>query len=289
MGCPDWPKCFGRWVPPTKASELPINYQQQYITLGNHGSDFNVAKTWTEYVNRLLGAVSGVLVLACFIYSIVLKGKRNLILIATITLVLILFQGWLGAKVVSTNLAPYMISIHMFFALVIVGALIISMQLSGNSILSASNDLKNNLLIIAGIILSTTFLQILLGTQVRKEVDAVSYFFNYENRAAWVDKLGIRFYIHRSFSIVVLLLNIYFLKLLFDAFDDRGIRRLGIWNIGSILVIILSGIALNYFEIPSWVQPIHLALSSIIFGLQFYLFVHLYRLKSVGFPVTTHG
>jgi cytochrome c oxidase assembly protein subunit 15 len=163
------------------------------------------------------------------------------------------------------------------------------MQLSGNSILSASNDLKNNLLIIAGIILSTTFLQILLGTQVRKEVDAVSYFFNYENRAAWVDKLGIRFYIHRSFSIVVLLLNIYFLKLLFDAFDDRGIRRLGIWNIGSILVIILSGIALNYFEIPSWVQPIHLALSSIIFGLQFYLFVHLYRLKSVGFPVTTHG
>src|ERR1700709_737316 len=88
MGCPDWPKCFGRYVPPTESSELPADYKQKYVagpeaqnkkfakTLDVFGfsdlatrlrqdrsilvpEEFNAAKTWTEYINRLIGAISG--------------------------------------------------------------------------------------------------------------------------------------------------------------------------------------------------------------------------------------
>ena len=99
MGCPDWPRCFGKWVPPTEAKQLPADYKEVYSQqraaknerfasyLGAFGfaqladqirndtsileeEDFNATKTWIEYLNRLMGALVGVLILATFVASL---------------------------------------------------------------------------------------------------------------------------------------------------------------------------------------------------------------------------
>ena len=58
MGCPDWPKCFDRWIPPTSLDQVPLEFQDQ----------FNVVLAWIEYCNRLFGAVTGLMItITCYL------------------------------------------------------------------------------------------------------------------------------------------------------------------------------------------------------------------------------
>jgi cytochrome c oxidase assembly protein subunit 15 len=119
MGCPDWPKCFGRWIPPTHENQLPSNYKEiyafKYVDLS-----FNVYHTWIEYINRLLGAILGLLLFIQFIWSLRFNKSGPMLKWVCLALLLITgFQGWLGSKVVEANLEVIKVTTHMMVALVI--------------------------------------------------------------------------------------------------------------------------------------------------------------------------
>ena len=44
MGCPDWPKCFGLWIPPTNASQLPPDFEK-FLKAQDIDHSFNVYHT----------------------------------------------------------------------------------------------------------------------------------------------------------------------------------------------------------------------------------------------------
>lgn len=290
MGCPDWPKCFGQWIPPTDISQLPENYNEVFLEkrltklekysslLSSIGysdiadklnSDPNLkeeepfvaVKTWIEYINRLLGFMAGNFLILMTILSLFLfKHRKSLFFLSFLTLVLTGIQGWFGSIVVASNLTPWTITIHMFLALLIVYLLVKIISLSkGDRLLISKNE---RIILYGGFFLSLA--QIYVGTQVRQEIDVISK--AVVNRSEWIEQLSSVFEFHRSFAILILLINGYLIYRLRDRFP-KAMNML----IAVLLIEVLSGILMSYFAVPKAAQPTHLLLSTVMFGIHSYI------------------
>ncbi len=271
MGCPDWPKCFGMWVPPTSIDQLPLNYQEIYGAKLKGEVVFNPVKTWIEYLNRLLGVSIGILVFFTFLASLKFWKKNSKVIFWSVcVLILTGLQGWIGSKVVSTELAHYMVSIHMIVAILIVFILIYVLVEAGGSF-EIENRISKNGYILLSSVLFITFFQIVLGTQVREKIDEIAKLMGKANRTNWVESVGINFLIHRSFSILVLILHLALFNYLRKKLNNEGLKNINNAMIVIIFLEILSGITLNYLGFPAFLQPFHLTLAVVALGLQSFL------------------
>jgi len=318
MGCPDWPKCFGSWVPPTKVEELPANYLEVYrdnrieknkrlaVSLSKLGftevanqlinnpgahieTEFNVTKTWIEYVNRLVGALIGIFIFLTLLFSFTYyRHDKNIILLSLLSVLVVGFQGWLGSIVVSTNLLPVTITLHMALALVLVGILIYAIARSQISTLKERFfPYSGFIYLMLWLVVFLSFFQTLLGTQVREMIDQIAFNNNYLNRSTWINQLDLSFYIHRSFSSLVLIANVYLAYRLFKLKDGLLNRLL----LGLVLLVTLEiffGVLMANFSIPAVLQPLHLVTATIIFGIQFFiLIIYSYATTSKKVVLTT--
>ena len=238
MGCPDWPKCFGYLIPPTDRIDIEWkknhNYKKNQIIIFNDSliyankdfrsvdsierenwsnytkhnySKFNVYHTWIEYINRLIGALAGLSVLILFISSLkFIKKQRSITILAFLSLIGILFQAWLGKTVVDSNLLAGKITIHMLMAILIVSILFV--------LLSKLNTKKSTLVFdrhISNLTLLSLILliiQVLSGTEIRQFVDLEMVLNNYSEKNKWLMKPPQIFYFHRSFSIIIIAVNL---------------------------------------------------------------------------------
>lgn len=309
MGCPDWPKCFDQYIPPTSVTQLPPDYKEKYVaervaknerfakTLDKMGKGhladsirhdesilvpetFNAAKTWTEYINRLMGATTGFLLLGLVVFSFAYKVKaKRIVVLSLLNLVVVGFQAWLGSIVVSTNLMPWIVTVHMLLALVILGILVytynyaLQMHKQDTVIMGKLGWLKA--LILVSIILSVV--QIVLGTEVREAIDAISKQMLYNGRSTWVAKVGDIFSYHRDLAMLVLILNIIIYKIVKDKFSGKATAlRVGS-SIGIVLVIqIATGLLLSNLALPPYAQAMHILFSTLLFSLQYYLYLLVY-------------
>ena len=277
MGCPDWPTCFGRWIPPTSEAQLPANYQEIYADLGYAETRFNVVKTWTEYLNRLTGVAIGLLILLTAIYSWSCRRYDRWIPLASITaFVMVAIQGWLGARVVGSNLQPGIITIHMLMALAIVGVLLFGFFRSNREIMARQpiGGIDPRFALWLYVVLGCTVLQVTLGTQVREMTDFISRMQGEEMRSSWIQAMPWFFYVHRSFSAFVLLANGWLLYLLARSLGwEHVLARLTAVMLAVVCAAILSGATLGHLGMPAFVQPAHLLAASLLFGLQFLIWM----------------
>lgn len=306
MGCPDWPKCFGYYIPPTNPSQVEFHedhfYKKKMMiivndTLWRASSDFTsadnfnranwekypahdyakfyVQQTWIEYINRLIGALSSLFMTLLLVVAL-LRVRKDWPTLAILLLgmFVLAFVIWLGAVVVNANLAPQKITFHMMSSLVLLGVVIFTSTrvrvLTGKLQKHLVGEKLHWLLIFA---LLLTIAQIIFGTQVRQQIDTINDAMDGMSRESWIAKLDSFYPLHQIIAIVVVLVN-GTLFYLFRKSEPTGRTKNLVYGI---LLIILAeyaaGVFLHNFAIPAYAQPIHLVLAMILFGVQFALLV----------------
>ena len=303
MGCPDWPKCFGYYIPPTdaevlqwqpnrefKSGQVIIKEEALFVSQKDFTSStsyvkenwepytkhdyaiFNVWHTWIEYINRLVGALAGLATLFMALFSFSLWGTRpRLVLFSWIVVFAMGFQAWLGATVVYSVLEPLKITLHMLMALAIVGLLLVILRNNWNvNFPQVSRWTK--VFILFGMTL--TLGQIVLGTQVRQFVDHQIDLVGESAKNLWLRQPAINFYVHRSFSILVLLVNGW----IWWNFRKKGYPMKAANGVMACIGLeILTGIAMYYVDFPFGSQPAHLVMASLLFGFQFALLLTVFQ------------
>jgi cytochrome c oxidase assembly protein subunit 15 len=307
MGCPDWPKCFGLIIPPTQVSQIqweafkPFSEGQMilieeqlwsadndFITGEIYNSEnwtaftlhdyhiFDPLHTWFEYINRLIGALSGLFTFILFLASFKFaKSKPKIILLSALVLFLMGFQGWLGATVVFTVLLPAKITIHMLMALLIVAVMVYLISEIPDTV-NNHNTFDSRIYYLLSIALMLSLVQITLGSQVRQLIDEISKNLEYQHRELWIGITGAIFKVHRSFAIFLVLTNgLLFLRNFRSITSHPMINSIFIF----VMIEVCSGIVLTYFDMMSLMQPIHLVSACLIFVLQTTLWFKLRKLR----------
>ena len=252
LGCPDWPRCFGSWIPPASIADLPPQFDP---------SQFNPTLMWTEYLNRLLGVTVGFLILATAISAWRNHRHQPRILWTTIAAFLLVgFEGWLGGRVVAHELAAWIVTVHLIVAIIIVQLLLYATFEAFAPGAPTTGDPR--LTWGVAILILLTLAQAGFGIQVREGVDAaLDGGIGRSEALATVGRMDL---LHRDLAFVVLigatLLTFWLLT------RRSSLIRWSFVTLGLAAAQILVGVFMAYVALIPAAQVGHLSLASLLLG-----------------------
>ena len=264
MGCPDWPKCFDRWIPPTNLDQLP-----DYID----PEKFNLVLAWVEYLNRLFGALVGLIILVTCVYGLLyFKNHKRVNFSITIALFITFVEGWLGSKLVDTVLDPVTITLHLLLALIIIGLIIYS-SIQSYYIIDGNFE-KDSVYpehikyIILGIMVCVV-VEIIIGTEIRGGLDISRKENPLIEGVILLKMLGPFKYIHTILGLILLALAYFLIKIINDSNSSPSDYM--VYAVNAMLAIIgiqiVLGESLVFFDVKPIVQLFHMWFSSLLLGL----------------------
>jgi len=264
LGCPDWPKCFGRWIPPLSEAQLPP---------GIDPSLFSFPLAWIEYLNRLFGFVVGLLILAILILVIINFAKvKRILFSALLAGALVALLGWQGGKVVASELEPMLVSVHAFLAIVLGSVMIyltqqIAYRINPQSEIESIYPGKISLWLALswGLMIA----QAAIGTKVRAAIEIVASNLPLETGRIWLTNVGPIFHVHMTLGVIAFVIALTAGIILLVKCDK--ISNL-VWQSAWGLVILVAlqlllGFGFLAFGVPPLMEVLHLWIAALMTGL----------------------
>ncbi len=283
MGCPDWPTCWGCLIPPTSVEQvdfdkLPIERFQKKagrmgrdpstITVESLRKEFNPRHVWTEFFNRLCSLPVGFFSLATFIAAFWQREKRPLVFwMAFSSLVVVLVNAWMGARVVYSGLKPGVLTTHLALAMALTGMLAYCAWRGTDKPwrVRMSPAPLARLRWAVMILLVVTLAEGILGSQIREMTDELAKSHVNAPRATWIAELegSWEYLLHRSFSWVVLGATLW-AWILSVKHRDGGTGWVERTVLGIVLFQMVLGLVMAQVHIYSWVQVLHVGLAAVM-------------------------
>jgi heme a synthase len=283
MGCPDWPTCWGCLIPPTHVDQvdfakLPIERFQkkaarmgrdpQTISVESLRAEFNPRHVWTEFINRLTSLPVGFFTLATFIAAFWQRSKRPLVFwLAFASLIVVLVNAWMGARVVYSGLTPTVLTTHLALAMGLLGMLTYCAWRGADRVWSIQMEAVPlaRLRWLVTALLVVIVAEGVLGTQVREMTDELVKRHPGGDRATWAQELeeSWKYLFHRSFSWAVLGISLWaWIMTKRHRLSGPGwVERV---VFGIVLSQMVLGIVMAQIHIYSWVQVLHVGLAAIL-------------------------
>ena len=268
--CPDWPKCYGSWIPPFTIDDIPAEFNP---------TEDKVYGSWIEYFNRLVGVVLGISMLYTFLKSFyVFKRDKILFYGSLSSLLLVIISGWLGGQIATSIdgqniIYQHSVSIHLYVAILTTislvyttnrGFIVMFPNLEDNSIYSST---EKTLLLLIFII---NLLLVFSGSYIRTFLDDnllvnLPYFIRMEK---YVYQTGLVKFIHPFLGFSMLtcaaILWNYIMNL---SKSSKTVKLVVKFILYAICTQILIGECLRFNMIHESFRLYHLWLSSVILGL----------------------
>ena len=267
LGCPDWPLCFGDWIPP---------------------ADLHA---WIEHSHRLIAAMFvGPLVGAVGLITVFSHRRRDLPMLAAAVVagVLVIVQSLLGAAVVLQGLAAELVTAHLGMALTVLAAAIFIADRASHGPMPAAHA-RPGLTRLVAITAVAVFAQMLLGSWVTGHHAGLAYGdFPLMNGALLPAVVGSEQAVHlahRLMSLVVAGLVAWTALATLRGTSAPLPRRLATWLVALVVVQVALG-GLNVISRLSAVFVVpHLAVGAALWGAVVWLLLATRRLRPAEAPI----
>jgi cytochrome c oxidase assembly protein subunit 15 len=283
MGCPDWPTCWGCLIPPTSVEQvdfdkLPIErFQKKAARMGRDSAmiteeslrnEFDPRHVWTEFFNRLCSLPVGFFSLAAFIAAFWQRENRPLVFwMAFGSLVVVLVNAWMGARVVYSGLKPGVLTTHLALAMALTGMLVYCAWRGTDKPwrIRMNPDALVHLRWTVIVLLVAVIAEGILGSQVREMTDELAKLHTNVPRSSWGAELegSWEYLIHRSFSWVILGTTVW-AWMLSVKHREGGTGWVERTVFGIVLLQMVLGLVMAQVHIYSWVQVLHVGLAAVL-------------------------